>query len=71
MNADKTKLNELGFKIRQIRISLGLTQIEFSDKVGVNKNYIGMLERGERNPSFLMLNKISENLQISIKDLLP
>ena len=71
MDGDKSKLKELGNKIRLLRTSLGLTQTEFSTKVGVNKNYIGMLERGERNPSYLMLVKISNNLPIPLKDLIP
>ena len=71
MDGDKSKLKELGNKVRILRTSLGLTQTEFSTKVGVNKNYIGMLERGERNPSYLMLVKISNNLPIPLKDLIP
>ena len=71
MDGDKSKLKELGKKVRLLRTSLGLTQNEFSTKVGVNKNYIGMLERGERNPSYLMLVRISNNLQIPLKDLIP
>ena len=71
MDGDKSKLKELGNKVRLLRTSLGLTQNEFSTKVGVNKNYIGMLERGERNPSYLMLVKISNNLPIPLKDLIP
>lgn len=71
MDGDKSKLIELSNKVRILRTSLGLTQTEFSTKVGVNKNYIGMLERGERNPSYLMLVKISNNLPIPLKDLIP
>ena len=71
MDGDKSKLKELGNKFRILLTSLGLTQTEFSTKVAVNKNYIGMLERGERNPSYLMLVKISTNLPIPLKDLIP
>lgn len=68
---DKTQLKDLGRKIREVRSSLNMTQNEFSARVGVNKNYIGMLERGERNPSYLTLLQISKNLSVSIHDLLP
>ena len=71
MDGDKSKLKELGNKVRHLRTSLGLTQTEFSTKVGVNKNYIGMLERGERNPSYLMLVKISNNLPVPLRELIP
>ena len=71
MKTDKTLIHDLGKRIREIRSSLDMTQYEFSTKVGVNKNYIGMLERGERNPSYLTLKKIANNLSVSIHDLLP
>jgi transcriptional regulator with XRE-family HTH domain len=36
----------------------------------MDRNYIGMLERGERNPSYLSLIKIAQGLNISIVELL-
>ena len=48
----------------------GLTQIQLAEKSGVDRNYIGMLERGERNPSYLSLMKIANGLGISIFNLI-
>lgn len=63
------KLQELGFLIRKYRIRLKMTQLELSKESGLDRNYIGMLERGERNPSFLTLTKISNGLNISLSQL--
>lgn len=64
------KLYRLGQLIRLKRENRGLTQTELASRCGVNRNYIGMLERGERNPSYLSLQKIAKGLGIPINELL-
>nr|CDL66321.1 unnamed protein product [uncultured bacterium] len=64
------KLKILGHLIRTKRESQGLTQIELAEKSNVDRNYIGMLERGERNPSYLSLQKIADGLGIPVNKLL-
>ncbi len=64
------ELIQLGQIIRSKRESQGLTQIELAEKCNVDRNYIGMLERGERNPSYLSLQKIARGLGIPINQLL-
>lgn len=63
-------LYRLGQLIRLKRENRGLTQTELASRCGVNRNYIGMLERGERNPSYLSLQKIAKGLGIPINELL-
>lgn len=63
-------LYRLGQLIRLKRENRGLTQTELASKCGVNRNYVGMLERGERNPSYLSLQKIAKGLGIPISELL-
>lgn len=63
-------LNNLGQIIREKREALGLTQIEVAEKAGVDRNYIGMVERGERNPSYLSLIKIAAGLNMSVDQLI-
>lgn len=36
---------------KELRIEAGLTQEEVAKKTGYSKDYISMIERGERNPS--------------------
>ena len=66
----KSELIELGQIIKAKRESQNLTQIELAEKCEVDRNYIGMLERGERNPSYLSLLKISNGLKMKVYDLI-
>lgn len=59
-------LVELGLKIRAIRLHKKLTQAELASKCECNRNYISMLERGERNPSYKSLVMIAKGLEVSL-----
>lgn len=63
------KLVKLGQRIRDIRLQKGMTQAEVAERSGVASNYIAMLERGERNPTYLTLLKIAEGFCVNILDL--
>ena len=63
---NREELIKLGQLIRSKRESQGLTQLELAEKANVDRNYIGMLERGERNPSYLSLLKIAGGLGIPV-----
>ena len=63
-------LNNLGQIIREKREALGLTQIEVAEKAGLDRNYIGMVERGERNPSYLSLIQIASGINMSVDQLI-
>lgn len=69
-NMDTDALNNLGQIIREKRESKGLTQIEVAEKAQLNRNYIGMVERGERNPSYLSLIKIAKGLAMTVDQLI-
>lgn len=64
------ELIKLGHIVRSKRLGRNLTQTELSIRAKVDRNYVGMLERGERNPSYLSLLKIASGLEISINELL-
>ena len=66
----KEELVKLGKVIREKRVSRNLTQLELSVRAEVDRNYIGMLERGDRNPSYLSLLKIAKGLELPINELL-
>lgn len=66
----KEELIKLGKIVRVKRIQMNLTQRELAMCAKVDRNYIGMLERGERNPSYLSLLKIASGLNMSINELL-
>ncbi len=65
-----TILKTISFNIRKERIKQGLTQELLAEKAGLHPNYIGLLERQQRNVSILSLEKIAKVLNISVIDLL-
>lgn len=45
-------------RIKMVRSSAKMTQSEFADKLGLTKNYISLVENGNRDPSERTLNDI-------------
>lgn len=56
--------------IRTRRLSLGLSQEELAHRVGMSRNYIGLLERGERKPTVETFMRIAEGLDVKGSQLL-
>ncbi|MCB0380897.1 MAG: helix-turn-helix transcriptional regulator [Flavobacteriales bacterium] len=63
-------LENFGQQLKKLRVEKNLTQEQFARKCGLHKNYIGMIERGERNPSLVNIEVIARGLEISISDLM-
>ncbi len=59
-----------GKRVKELRVNLKQTQEQFAQKTGLHKNYIGMVERGERNPSLINIQIIANGLDISISELM-
>jgi transcriptional regulator with XRE-family HTH domain len=60
----------LGRAIRAIREERQLSQEELSLRSGVHRNYIGGIERAERQPSVTALARLAEILDVSPSELL-
>ena len=54
---------------RRHDVALSLSQEEFAFRVGVNRTYLGGIERGERNPSLRNLAAIAKGLGVSLSEL--
>lgn len=52
-----------GAVVRDRRRALGMTQETLSDVSGLHRNYIGGIERGERNPSLTQIIKLTAGLE--------
>lgn len=59
----------LGKRIKQLRKNLGLTQEQLAAKSDMGYPYLGLIERGERNPTLEFIGKISEGLGIKVYQL--
>jgi len=63
-------LCQFGQRVRESRRARGMSQEELADASGLDRSYIGGVERGERNVSLVNIMKISKALGVSGKDLL-
>lgn len=61
---------EIGENIRLLRHRRGMSQEQLALIAGINTSYIGQIERGEKNPTIKILERISSALGISLLDLL-
>lgn len=59
---NQSVLKILGQRIRARRKELAWTQEELADKAGIDRSYIGGVERGERNITFTVLCEIATAL---------
>lgn len=57
---------QLGYRIRYLREEKGLTIEQLALEAEVNRNYLGDLERGTRNPTILVLSKIAKGLGVTL-----
>lgn len=64
-----TLLVEFAAKVRNRRHALSLTQEELAERSGFHVNYIGGIERAERNPSLTSLAALAKGLEYSAKEL--
>lgn len=55
--------------VRKKRKQAELSQEELAEKLGIHRTYMSFIERGIRNPSLLMVFKISRALKIKLPDL--
>ncbi len=69
MTTNSLKHNSFGQAVRNKRISAGLTQEELADRAGLDRSYMGGVERGDRNPSLSVIEKIAEGLGITLAEL--
>lgn len=56
----------LGKRVRTLRTNRGWSQEEFAERCGLDRTYIGGVERGERNVGALNLVQIAAALGVSV-----
>lgn len=59
----------VGRNIRRIRVAQGIPQERLAFDAGVDRSYLGGVERGEENPTVDVLDRIATTLAVPLKDL--
>ena len=62
-------LKRFGARVRELRLEKGLSQEKFAAKCGLDRTYLGSVERGERNIALRNIEKIAKALGSTISDL--
>lgn len=68
--SEKAYLEQIGNRIRELRLDADLSQEKLSFACDLDRTYIGSVERGERNISVINLRKIAQALNIEVSALL-
>ena len=68
LGADARKA--FGKRLRKLRRERDLSQEELGFRADLDRNYIGGIERGERNPSLVNICRIAGALAVEVTELL-
>jgi transcriptional regulator with XRE-family HTH domain len=66
----KAVLVKFGNAVRSVRNAAGISQEELADRTEIHRTYIGGIERGERNPTLIMIARIAKALSIPVSHLI-
>ena len=66
---DNPDLLTAGREIRRHRLLRNLSQEQLAERAGLHRNYIGFLERGERNASLTTLFAVARALEVPLSEL--
>ncbi len=70
MIADSEILDRFGKRVRELRTAKGFSQEAFADQCGLDRTYMGGIERGKRNVSLRNINLIARGLGVSLSELM-
>ena len=62
-------LKKFGKRVRQLRKARGFSQQSFAAACGLDRTYIGGIERGERNVALRNIEVIARTLGLSVSEL--
>jgi transcriptional regulator with XRE-family HTH domain len=64
------QLKIFGEQVRKLRKARGLSQEELAELAQLHRNYIGGIERGDRNVALLNILRLAKALGVSLSELL-
>lgn len=60
---------KFGERIKQIRLSKGISQEKFALSIEMDRTYYASVENGKRNISIVNIEKIAKGLEVSLEEL--
>ena len=70
MSRDEDILFQFGQRVRILREARGYSQESFAARCGLDRTYIGGIERGERNVALRNIQIIARSLDMSLLELM-
>lgn len=55
----------MGERVKALRKALNLTQQEFAERIGLSRNYVAMIEIGQREPSDRTISDICREFSVN------
>ncbi len=65
------RLVKFGQRIRELRKKKNLSQESFAELAGLDRSYMGHIERGEKNVTLIKIYQVSDALNIHPSELFP
>lgn len=59
----------IGLNLRRLRVERDISQERLAFDSGVDRSYLGGMERGEENPTVDILDKLAATLAVPVADL--
>ncbi|WP_425044682.1 helix-turn-helix domain-containing protein [Primorskyibacter sp. S87] len=59
----------IGWNLRRLRKQRGVTQEDFATDSGFDRGYVSGVERGVRNPSALVIERLAMALEVDVVEL--
>ena len=60
----------LAANVRKAREAKGWSQEDFADRAGIHRTYVSDIERGRRNPTISVVEKLARPFEITASELL-
>ena len=67
--ATRSVKSRFGTTVRKLRDARGYSQEELAERAGLHRNYVGGVERGERNVALENIVKLARALSVSPREL--
>ncbi len=69
MGINENVEKKFGIKLAYVRKQHKISQMKLAEKVNMNFNYIGQIERGEANVTIHTMKILADALEVELKDL--